>query len=134
VFLGLKVRPVGDEDSAIGLRSQRLRGPKAASQFHDACSFHLFVERVDGAARRFVHCGRSKSSGGNQQPNIAALSSPEMVFRQASCPAFTISTNGQNGILHAVGKKFICREFFSSGRGFRQFVGCTWQVFLCFQE
>ena len=36
VFLGLKVRPVGDEDSAIGLRSERLRGPKAASEFPDA--------------------------------------------------------------------------------------------------
>src|SRR5258706_14511124 len=38
VFLGLKVRSVGDEGSAIGLRSQRLRGPKAASEFPDAGS------------------------------------------------------------------------------------------------
>jgi hypothetical protein len=33
VFLGLKVRSVGDEDSAIGLRSQGLCGPKAQPNF-----------------------------------------------------------------------------------------------------
>src|SRR6202158_4600199 len=58
VFLGLKVRPVGDEDSAIGLRSQRLRGPKAASESPDAGSDHLFIERVDLATRRFVRLRR----------------------------------------------------------------------------
>src|ERR1700731_3874181 len=63
VFLGLKVRPVGDEDSAIGLPSQRLRGPKAASEFPDAGSNHLFVERVDLAARRFVRLGRVEVVG-----------------------------------------------------------------------
>src|SRR5262245_1987850 len=63
VFLGLKVRPVGDKDSAIGLRSQRLRGPKAASKFPDAGSNHLFVERVDRAARRFVRLGRVEVVG-----------------------------------------------------------------------
>src|SRR6478672_9993923 len=63
VFLGLKVRPVGDEDSAIGLRSQRLRGPKAASEFPDAGSNHLFVERVDLADRRFVRLGRVEVVG-----------------------------------------------------------------------
>src|SRR6476620_9911257 len=47
VFLGLKVRPVGDEDSAIGLGSQRLRGPKAASEFPDAGGNHLLIERVN---------------------------------------------------------------------------------------
>jgi hypothetical protein len=41
------------------------------------------------------------------------------------CPAFTTTTNGQIGILQAVGKIFIS-GFLSSGRGFRQFVGCTW--------
>jgi hypothetical protein len=30
-------------------------------------------------------------------------------------------------------ENFYFWEFLSSGRGFRQFVGCTWQVFLCFQ-
>src|ERR1700744_1311658 len=63
VFLRLKVRPVGDEDSAIGLRSQRLCGPKAASEFPDARSNHLVVERVDLAARRFVHLGRVEVVG-----------------------------------------------------------------------
>jgi hypothetical protein len=42
VFLGLEVRPVGDEDSSIGLRSQRLRGPKAARELPDAGSKHFF--------------------------------------------------------------------------------------------
>src|SRR5262249_49415781 len=41
VFLGLKVWPVGDEDPAIGLRSQRLRGPKATSEFPDTSSDHF---------------------------------------------------------------------------------------------
>src|SRR6185295_9912299 len=63
VFLGLEVRPVGDEDSAIGLRSQRLRGAKAASEFPDAGSNHLFVERVDRAARGFVHLRRVEVVG-----------------------------------------------------------------------
>src|SRR5258706_5986651 len=63
VFLGLKVRSVGDEGSAIGLRSQRLRGPKAASEFPDAGSNHLFIERVDLAARRFVRLGRVEVVG-----------------------------------------------------------------------
>jgi hypothetical protein len=63
VFLGLQVRPVGDEDSAIVLHSQRLRGPKAASEFPDAGSNHLFVERVNRATRRFVHLGRVEVVG-----------------------------------------------------------------------
>src|SRR5882762_8668414 len=63
VFLGLKVRPVGDENCAIGLRSQRLRGPKSASEFPDAGGNHLFVERVDLAAYRFVHLGRVEVVG-----------------------------------------------------------------------
>src|SRR5436190_21767228 len=50
VLLGLKVRSVGDEDFAIGLPSQRLRGAKAAGEFPDTGSNHPFVERVDLAA------------------------------------------------------------------------------------
>jgi hypothetical protein len=66
VFLGLKVRPVGDEDATIGLRPQRLRVAcrrYAASENPDAGSNHLFVERVDFLAHRFVHRGRVKIVG-----------------------------------------------------------------------
>jgi hypothetical protein len=63
VFLGLKVRPVGDEDFAIGLRPQGLRGPKAASESPHPGSNHLFIERVDLATRRFVHLGRVEIVG-----------------------------------------------------------------------
>jgi hypothetical protein len=30
--------------------------------------------------------------------------------------------------------KFLSLGFSGSGRAFKQFVGCTWQVFLCFQS
>src|SRR6185369_8345198 len=63
VFLRLKVRSVGDQDSAIGLPSQRLRGPKAASESPDARSNHLFIERVDLTPHRFVHLGRVEVVG-----------------------------------------------------------------------
>jgi hypothetical protein len=36
VLLGLQIRPVGHEDSAVLLRSQRLRGPQAAREFPGA--------------------------------------------------------------------------------------------------
>ena len=63
VFLGLKVRPVGDEDSAIGLRSHRHRGPKAASEFPDASSNHLIIEFVDLGPVASSAWDGSKSSG-----------------------------------------------------------------------
>jgi len=31
-----------------------------------------------------------------------------MVFSRASCPAFTITTNGETGILQVVQKDFLC--------------------------
>jgi hypothetical protein len=57
VLLGLKIRPVGDEDPAIGLRTQCLRVPYrryAASEDPDASGNHLPVERVDGFNHRCV--------------------------------------------------------------------------------
>ena len=47
---------------------------------------------------------------------------------QGSLSGFTTTTNGRTGILHAVGRISI------SGRGFRQFVGCTWQIVICSKE
>jgi len=41
----------------LGLRSQQLRGPKAASKFPDAGSHHLFVERMDFSGHRFARFG-----------------------------------------------------------------------------
>ena len=50
MLLGLQVRPVGDEDLAIGLRPQRLRARgrgEAANENPDTGSDHFTVERVD---------------------------------------------------------------------------------------
>src|SRR6185312_8187330 len=63
VLLGLKVRPVGDDDFAIGLRSHRLRGPKAACKLPDAGGNHLFVKGVDREAHRFIHLRRIEVVG-----------------------------------------------------------------------
>jgi hypothetical protein len=50
-------------DFAIGLRTQRFRGPKAAGKFPDPGSNHLFVESVDLPAHRFVRLGRIEVIG-----------------------------------------------------------------------
>jgi|HubBroStandDraft_2_1064218.scaffolds.fasta_scaffold246677_2 hypothetical protein len=47
--------------------------PKAASEFPDAGSNHLFIERVDRVARRFVHLGRVEVVG--LVPGLIDLSS-----------------------------------------------------------
>jgi hypothetical protein len=50
------------------------------------------------------------------------MSSPVIVLQAGFSAAFTTTTNGQTGILQAVGK-ILFLGIFSSGRGFRQFVG-----------
>src|SRR5215475_11217128 len=60
VFLGLYVRPVGDEHLTGGLRPYRPRASgrgEAANENPDTSSLHLLVERVDVAGHRFVLCG-----------------------------------------------------------------------------
>jgi hypothetical protein len=44
---------------------------------------------------------------------VALSSSPEVVFRQACCPAFTITTNGKTGIRQDVQKN--AAPFFDGG-------------------
>src|ERR1700685_1071703 len=61
VLLGLQVRPVGDENLAIGLCPQpplAAGGGEAANEFPDPGSHHLIVELVDIAGHRFVLCRR----------------------------------------------------------------------------
>ncbi len=45
-----------------------------------------------------------------------------MVFSRARGPAFTITTNGESGILQAAGE-ILFLGILSSGHGFREFVG-----------
>src|ERR1700722_11643654 len=47
--------------------------------------------------------GRS-CRGVESRPDIAACLLLYLSFRRVLCPAFTITTNGQNGILQAAGK------------------------------
>ena len=57
VFLGLRVRPAGDEHLTCGLQPQRPRAAfrlQAADKKPDTGSLHLVVERVYFAAYRFA--------------------------------------------------------------------------------
>src|SRR5258708_4148337 len=66
VLLGLGVRPVGDEDLAVWLGTQRLcvggRG-NAAGELPHAGSNHFAVERVDLFHHRFGYSGRVEVVG-----------------------------------------------------------------------
>src|SRR5581483_2167077 len=56
VFLGLRIRPVADEQRAIGMDPQRHRitgRGKAAYKHPDTSSYHFVVEQIDVVVHRF---------------------------------------------------------------------------------
>ena len=95
VLLGFQIRPVGDQHLAIRLPSQRLRlagWAEAASQDPGTSSFHLVVELIDIAYRRFGHGGRVEVVGkvvGKQILRHDFSFYPVSIFGRAGCPAFT---------------------------------------------
>jgi hypothetical protein len=108
VLLGFQVRPVGDENLTIGLQPQRLRAARraqATSELRDTRGLHLLGKRVDIADHRFVHCGRVEVVGElNSNQIFRHVFSCNHPSGGVLCPAFTTTTNGQTGILQAVGK------------------------------
>ena len=50
MFLGFKVRTIGDEDFAVGLRAQRLGGAEPTRELPDAGVDHFLIERNELAS------------------------------------------------------------------------------------
>src|ERR1700730_18641627 len=61
------------------------------------------------------------------------MSSPVIVLQAGFSARPSLQRRTARPEFYKPSGKFYFWEFFSSRRGFRQFVGCTWQVFLCFQ-